>query len=112
MAIAYGIDPAQFDVDNGKRDVMSQKIRTNFNIPKDNIVIGSIARLEPQKAQSYLIESAKIISSKRNDVTFVVVGGGRSEIEAQIAKKGMEKIFYYRVLLEISLSFCVRLIFL
>ena len=93
--IAYGLDPTRFDLGEDERSAARQKIRTKFNIPKDGIVIGSMARLEPQKSQSDLIEAANIISSKRNDVRFMIIGEGslRSELEAQIAEEALENIF-------------------
>ena len=93
--IPYGVDPIKFDLSNNQKYAARHKIQAKFNIPKDNIIIGSMARLEAQKAQVDLIEAAKIISAKRNNVTFVVAGEGslRSELEAQITKEALERSF-------------------
>jgi len=55
-----------------------EKLR-HLGIPYDKTVVGTVSRLEPIKGQEYFIQACKLISLKRPDVIFVIVGGGSLE---------------------------------
>lgn len=54
-------------------------IRKDLNIPENNIVVGITARLEPVKNHRLFLDAAAIIANKREDITFLIVGGGTQE---------------------------------
>ena len=66
-------------------------MREELGIPKDCLVVGSVAALAPHKAQNYLMDAAAMVLKKRDDVFFVLAGDGelRSELERQIAERGI-----------------------
>jgi len=47
------------------------------------LVVGSVGRLAPVKNFSVFIEAAALVSQERDDIRFVLVGGGPQEIELQ-----------------------------
>jgi glycosyltransferase involved in cell wall biosynthesis len=74
-------DPAKVD---------RNKVRKEFNISDDEIVIGMIARFSPGKGHEEFLQSAKILSSKYNNLKFIVVGeASRGEDEYAISIKSM-----------------------
>ena len=93
--IAYGLDTNKFSQTQQQRNIIRENIREKLQIPQNNIVIASAGRLESQKAQSDLIKTANIICSKRDNVTFVLVGEGslRTQLEAQIENQGLSGKF-------------------
>jgi glycosyltransferase involved in cell wall biosynthesis len=64
------VDVKKFDA--AKIDL--NKLRKEFNISDDEIVIGMIARFSPGKGHEEFLQSAKILSSKYNNLKFIVVG--------------------------------------
>jgi glycosyltransferase involved in cell wall biosynthesis len=54
-------------------------------------VIGSVGRLEPMKNYAVLIDAAKIVLAKKEQVSFAVLGDGvsREELERQVAELGL-----------------------
>lgn len=52
------------------------RVRSEFNIPMDAIVVGMIGRLSPGKGHEEILQAAKMLSvSSRMDIRFLVVGG-------------------------------------
>ncbi|WP_420794783.1 glycosyltransferase family 4 protein [Desulforamulus reducens] len=66
------------------------EIRQSFNIPESSMIIGTIARLAPQKGVSYLLKAASHL--KEYNVTFLVVGDGplRQELEQEVSERGLQ----------------------
>ncbi|MBV6627759.1 MAG: glycosyltransferase [Rivularia sp. (in: Bacteria)] len=93
--VAHGLDSHKYSPSPEERDYLRKSIRAKLNIPKENIVIGSVGRLATQKAQKYLVQAAKIVCNQRNNVTFVIFGEGnlRSELESQISNNGLSEQF-------------------
>lgn len=69
-----------------------QSARSALNLPQDKIIVGTIANYYPTKGLNYLIEAAKIIISKNNNVIFKLIGAGQleSKLKSQIHKLGLE----------------------
>ncbi len=57
-------------------------------ISKDNVIIGSIARLETTKGINYLIDSFALALQEKDDIHLVIVGTGskESELKTQVNK--------------------------
>ncbi len=70
IVIPNGIDLDRFQPDIGCR----QKFRKELNLG-DEILIGNVGRLAPQKDHTTFIHAAAILLKSRNDVKFVCVGG-------------------------------------
>lgn len=71
-AVAYnGVDPQRFPetVDRGY-------VRRSLGLSADSPIIGTVARLSPQKSIETLIESLPTIFARRPDVHVLVVGDG------------------------------------
>ncbi len=69
VVIHNGIDLSRF---SGVKD--GEKLRTEWGIGLDELVVGTVGRLVEQKGFRYLIKAAAIVRSKRGDVKFVIVG--------------------------------------
>jgi glycosyltransferase involved in cell wall biosynthesis len=86
-AIPNGVDtsrfapPSNFDPLALKQDLVGGDYR----------IVANVARLVPQKGQSYLMEAAAIVARTRPDVRFVIVSDGelRDAITAQAASLGI-----------------------
>jgi glycosyltransferase involved in cell wall biosynthesis len=87
LAIPNGIDtarfrpPPEFDAGEVKRELLGGDYR----------MVTNVARLVPQKGQSYLVEAAARVVEGRADVRFALVGDGplRSEIMDQASALGI-----------------------
>lgn len=62
-------------------DEEKKRIREAYGIPGDNVTVGIVARLEPVKNHKLFLNAANIISRERDDVSFIIVGGGSLEKE-------------------------------
>jgi glycosyltransferase involved in cell wall biosynthesis len=72
-----GIDQADYARDiNGRK-----KIRSEFRIEDNEIVIGNTGRLVPFKGQKYLLKSFKVVVSECANVRLIIVGDGELENE-------------------------------
>ena len=69
--------------------------RAELGIANHCVVLGKIARLFPLKGHEYLIDAAERVISQAPDCRFLLVGDGilRSELERQIAQRGLTKHF-------------------
>jgi glycosyltransferase involved in cell wall biosynthesis len=54
----------------------SKKVRREFNIPEDALVVGKIARLFPLKGHDQLMDAAPEIVRRHPDVRFFLIGDG------------------------------------
>lgn len=83
--IYNGIEADKF---NSKVDTMA--IRRSMNIPELGPVIGTIARLAPQKGISYFLKAASLL--KDYQVNFLVVGDGplRQTLEQEVVELGLQ----------------------
>ena len=81
---------------NLTQKVEINKVKNFRNEFKGKKIIGSVAALTEHKNIPNLIEAAKILLEKRNDLVFVVFGRGKlkSYLENLIKEKGLEGHFF------------------
>lgn len=67
-------------------------LRNELGIPRDNIVIGTIAQFSEKKGLGYLIRSASLLLERKKDVNFLLVGDGaiRGELKQLCLNLKME----------------------
>lgn len=53
-----------------------ERLREEFGVPKNCVVLGAVGSLVPRKNVSFLIEAISALSRNRSDVHFVVIGDG------------------------------------
>lgn len=73
-------------------DYKFKKIKDEFNIKDNDLVIGTVARLEPIKGVEYFIDAVKIITDHKLQITnlkFIIVGDGN---ESEKLKVKSEKL--------------------
>ena len=94
QTIHYGIDLSQFNRRNG---FLSIEKRSELGFAKNDIVIGTVARLTNQKGHRYLVEAAPMILEKCPNVQFVFAGNGplRKDLENQVDRLGLQKYFHF-----------------
>jgi L-malate glycosyltransferase len=77
-----------------------KSIRQSLKIDERDMVVGTVAHIQPQKGYRYLIEAARLVLDKYPNVTFVIVGGekvegGRKELEDLSTELGIrEKVVF------------------
>jgi glycosyltransferase involved in cell wall biosynthesis len=69
--IGNGVDVSRF---NPKAGLVGNSIRSNFGIADDNFVVGMIGRQVKEKGILELLEVARFLISKYDDISFVIVG--------------------------------------
>jgi glycosyltransferase involved in cell wall biosynthesis len=85
-AFPIGIDVDQFKPGRPDRD-----LRHEFNLPKEQRLVGLISYLRSYKGHEYFIEAAVRVLSQAKDVTFLIVGEGPEEarLRERIASLGL-----------------------
>jgi glycosyltransferase involved in cell wall biosynthesis len=85
--ILNSIDPDAFRRSAERRE----SVRTALGFKPDEVVIGSVGRLERQKRFDVLVDAVAPIASSRPAVRLVVVGDGslRTELESYAAERGL-----------------------
>lgn len=68
-----------------------QKIRSEFGIDREHIVIGAVSRLVEFKGHIFLMKSFKELVEKFNNVKLLIVGGGElgDSLKTEAAKLGL-----------------------
>jgi glycosyltransferase involved in cell wall biosynthesis len=86
--VLNGIDHRRFRRDRSRQ----QDIRHHLNLREDDVVVGAVGRLEPQKRFDLLIEAAGALRTTHPTLTLVIVGDGslRDQLSAQIARLGLQ----------------------
>lgn len=71
---------------------LNKKIRFELGIDDNNMIVGSVGRLEAQKNYDLLIKAASIMCQKIANVKFVIIGDGskRLELEKLIREQGLQ----------------------
>jgi glycosyltransferase involved in cell wall biosynthesis len=85
VVIPNGVDLRRF------RGVQSAPTTPPVELPHSGPILGSVARLSPKKGQATLLEAAALVSRRRPDATFVLVGEGpqRAELGAHADRLGL-----------------------
>jgi len=75
--------------------VDTQQVRAQLGIPEDVLVVGSVGRLDTPKDYATLVDAASLVLRERQDVSFVLIGGGphESELRAYVSKLGIQDRF-------------------
>ncbi|MDI6709614.1 MAG: glycosyltransferase family 4 protein [Thermoanaerobacterales bacterium] len=91
VTIYNGIAPGRFDAGSGARTA----IRWELGLAGDAPVIGTVARLAPQKGITYLIRALALLRERMPDVRGVVVGDGplRATLEREAEECGVPVVF-------------------
>lgn len=87
--------PNGIDVDHFRPDFPArQKIREEWNIKNNEMLIGLVARLDPMKDHHTFLTAASLVASKLSKAKFVCVGSGpagyASELRAAANKYGLD----------------------
>ena len=87
-----GINPSEFAV-----LPPPSQFRQEQGIPEDALLIGTVARLIPQKGIQYLIEAAAILRDRFPKVRYVITGDGpmRQLLEQQVQEMGLAEIITF-----------------
>ncbi|OLN33924.1 glycosyltransferase [Desulfosporosinus metallidurans] len=82
ITIYNGQAPISFAARNSSR----QQFRTQWRIPADALVLGTIGRLHPTKGQSHLIKAATLLHSTFPNLHLLLIGEGplRQELELEL----------------------------
>ncbi|MGQ9512036.1 MAG: glycosyltransferase family 4 protein [Thermodesulfitimonas sp.] len=90
VTIYNGVDPEEFRISESRA-----VLRTRLGLPVDTPVVGTVARLAPQKGVRYLIEAAGLLPPGRQPF-FVIVGDGplRGELERLAAASAGGRFFF------------------
>ncbi len=86
--ILNGVDLREFDPElNGR------VIRKEFNIGEDELIIGTVSRIDPEKGYEYFLECARIILQDFKNIRFLVVGGAfnNPSLEKSLYEMSVEK---------------------
>jgi len=100
VIIPSGID-YKFEL-RDSRKLWDSELKEKLGIPKNSIIIGTVARLEPIKGIRYLVDAAKIILSLLSSyllptIYFLIVGDGseRKFLEKRVEKLGLKDKFIF-----------------
>lgn len=64
-------------------DQQSPDLRSQLGLGRNSVLIGTVARLAPQKGVEYFVRMASLLASKGRDLAFLVVGDGPLRMELQ-----------------------------
>lgn len=82
--IHNGVEPDKFIID----DATSRHARAAFGWSEQNMIVGTVSRLAPEKGVKYFVETAALVAREFPAARFLVVGEGeeRSELATQIER--------------------------
>lgn len=86
-----GIDPRAYAAQRDGRE----RVRRAIGATPEDLVVGSLANLKPQKAPLDFVEAARIARSRDPRLRFFIAGDGpmRAEVEAAVARAGLQGAF-------------------
>jgi len=76
--IHSGIDTKRYAIQNNNMN-NKDELLASYNIPKNHIIIGTIAALVGHKDYPSLLKAARIVSDKTENVTFIAIGDGKDK---------------------------------
>lgn len=97
VLIPNAIDPAPFRIANSR-----DQARSALGIPEGAFVVGTLARLHPQKAVHVLIDAAQRLHRKINHLLVLIAGDGPLRAELETRCKAPELLTTVRFLGEVS----------
>ena len=89
--VPNGVNPDKFKPANGSEDM-----KRNLGIGNKSMVL-FVGRLIPRKGLMFLVEAAKRIIHRNDDIIFAVVGNGplRNKLRSQLDKANLSKSFLF-----------------
>lgn len=90
VVLRSGIEPAAYMAPPGVRE----RVRAELGFVGDEVVVGAIGNLKPQKAPLDLVAAARLAVQRDRRVRFIVAGDGplRAETERAIAAGGLQGV--------------------
>jgi glycosyltransferase involved in cell wall biosynthesis len=85
--------PNGVTLDRFRRQGADWKVRHDLGISADDIVIGNVGRLSPEKGHTVLLQAAVAVCERLPNTRFLIVGDGalRSSLQRQSHDLGLEK---------------------
>ena len=80
--ISNGIDTDEFH----PKLKAGEKVRSEWGIGKNEILIGNVARLDPKKDQVSFLKAAARVIEKKPSIKFVSIGRGENEYQEKLIK--------------------------
>jgi len=80
MVVPNGIDTDRFKPDHSA----GLRVRDEWNIDEETIVIGLVGRLDPMKDHTTFLRAVKIFNKEERDVRFVCIGDGKEPCKSEI----------------------------
>jgi glycosyltransferase involved in cell wall biosynthesis len=82
-----GIDPARFSRDRARRGAERERL----GLAPDDVVIGSVGRLAPQKRFDLLLDAFAVVRNRRPTAKLLIAGEGaeREALESRLARHGL-----------------------
>lgn len=80
IVIENGIDTERFRYDAAGRE----RVRKEWGIGAGETAIGLVARLDVMKDHRNFLQACALLASRRNDLRFVCVGGGKAEMREDL----------------------------
>jgi len=99
--VAAGVKPARIRVIYSGTDcsvfnpsISGRKIKQEFKIPENALVIGKIANYSDWKGYGYFLDACKIISLKQNNIYFFIAGSetDSTELKGEVNRRGIEQL--------------------
>lgn len=86
------IIPNSINLSSVQTSLSCESARKNLGLSGDDIILGTIGRLEEQKGHTFLINALAILKQKKYDLKLLIVGDGRlrNELENQVVKLSLE----------------------
>lgn len=93
QVIPGGVDVQAIDCNI--RDSDNDAVKASLGIPKENLVVGNVAHIRPEKGHTYLVEAAAQVLGEYPKTTFVIVGREKAEgtvqaLKARVAELGIQ----------------------
>jgi glycosyltransferase involved in cell wall biosynthesis len=97
VLIPNGVDTVKFDPES----ITGNKVRNEFNIKQDELLIGMMARFSPGKGHEEFITAASKLNQEYNNLRFIIIGeASRGEdiyeqkIKASAENSGLENLIF------------------
>ena len=84
--------PNSINLSSIQTNFSRESARKNLGLSNDDLVLGTIGRLEEQKGHAFLINALAILQQKNYNLKLLIVGDGRlrNELESQVAELSLE----------------------
>jgi glycosyltransferase involved in cell wall biosynthesis len=80
-----------------RENLTADEAKRRLGFSPDDLVVGKVARLFPQKGHDHFMEAARLIAAGEPRARFLLVGDGvlRQELEAKAAEYGLRDRFHF-----------------